>query len=100
MDSLRANRSNGSCSSRATKPFEHGGFDLRELGRIEHAEFANRASESTLSEFRRDPDFLRGFSSLFHFGAIKWDRRLMDIQERPQFEDVRVTVSAKRGVGR
>jgi len=58
------------------------------------------ARESRISEFTRDPDFLRGFASLFHFGAIKWDRRLIDIQERPQFEDVRVTVSAKRGGGR
>src|SRR6059036_1317948 len=45
MDSLRANRLNGSWLRRSTKPFEHGGFDSSNLSGIERAEFTNRASD-------------------------------------------------------
>ena len=45
MDSLGANRLNGSCSRRSTKPLEYGGFDFCELHRIQRAELANCASD-------------------------------------------------------
>src|SRR5206468_12989737 len=76
MDSLRANRSNGSCSRRSTKPSEHGGFDFCELHRIQRAEFANGASD------RIGGDALCDERALFQEGNLYVDFKLRTAKRR------------------